>query len=405
MANTITSSPDEREHVVPDVVPPRTRTLPEQQRGPWFDGPDVVTMLRVFGTDLGFELPRDLKTFSIGSSPDRDIAITTEFVSALHCIVERRGCGLRVHDQGSHNGTFFGGRRETMFDLRPGDTFTVASVRFLAMNDEMRASYPVLADIVGEEHERSPYDDVSCACELIVAATYGGNLLVTGEPGCDQDRLARTIHEISLRRGRDIVEIDQIPEDRAQQRAIIDRAARSTLVLSIGAKCPVIDPAFGSMICSPSFHIRIIALAPTISKANDVLGNATVRRMQHVPLQPLARRRGSIHSLLDGMFAERGATLRVSDLSAENQAALRGYAWPDNLIGLRLAVERLNTIERERSLRKASDALGVSTSTLHYWFNQLGLTLPLRVADVEQPVTPIAVRTEREAPRFKEVRR
>lgn len=38
--------------------PMKTRTLPGDQQGAWFDGPGTVTMLRVYGTALEFELPR-----------------------------------------------------------------------------------------------------------------------------------------------------------------------------------------------------------------------------------------------------------------------------------------------------------------------------------------------------------
>ncbi|MBA3540732.1 MAG: FHA domain-containing protein [Deltaproteobacteria bacterium] len=324
-----------------------------------------------------------MKTFSLGSSQDRDLVIPGEFLSALHCVLERRGPGLRVHDQGSRNGTFFGDRRETVFDLRPGETFTAASIRFLAMNDEMRAAYPTLVDILGGEDEhslRSAGDVPTSPSDLIVAATLGGNLLITGEPGCEQDRLAHTIHAISLRRTRPIVELGQVPDDRTQQRAIIDRAARSTLLLAIEPKSQVIETTFCSMIFSSSFQIRVLALAPSIAKASDVLGDATVRPMQHVWLRPLAQRPGAIHLLLDHAFAERGAPLRVSDLSDVNREALHAYSWPDNFTGLRVAADRLVVLARAGSLRRAAEALHIGVSTLHYWLNQVGLTLPLVVA-------------------------
>jgi transcriptional regulator of acetoin/glycerol metabolism len=67
-------------------------------------------------------------------------------------------------------------------------------------------------------------------------------------------------------------------------------------------------------------------------------------------------------------------------LTPANQAALQAYSWPDNFIDLRLAADRIVAIAREGSVNKASKALGVSTSTLHYWFTQVGLTQPLVAA-------------------------
>ena len=364
----------------PDAEPMKTRTLPETQRGIWFDDPDVVTMLRVYGSDTEFDLPRTGKTFTLGSSPERDIAIPGGYLSSLHCVIERRGHGLRVHDQGSHNGTFFDGRRESVFDLRPGATFTAASIRFLALNDEMRAAYPTLADLLGGEDEHAFHSAAAGSpSDLIIAATGGTNLLITGEAGSDHDRLARTIHEISLLRTRPIVELDldAVPTDRAQQRALLDRASRSTLVLTIGMKTPVLDATFASMMFSSAFHVRVIAIAPLVSKANDVLGEVNVRAMLNVALRPLVQRPGAILRLLDRMFAARETPLRVSELTAANRTALQGHGWPGNVAELRLAADRLVAIAREGSLLKASKALGVSNSTLHYWFTQAGLSLPL----------------------------
>src|SRR5690242_458296 len=131
----------------------RTRTLPDERRGMWFDEPDPVTMLKVDGSAVSFELARDQRRFTLGSDADCDLSLPGEYLSRLHCVIERRGTKLRVYDQDSKNGTYFKGLRESSFDVRPGDTFTAAPVRFLAMSDAMRAAYPTLVEIVGAEEE------------------------------------------------------------------------------------------------------------------------------------------------------------------------------------------------------------------------------------------------------------
>lgn len=360
--------------------PMRTKTLPEAMKGGWFEGTDVVTALEIYGTGVTFELPREQKTFTIGASADRDIALPDKFLSALHCVLDRRGNGLRVHDQGSYNGTFFAGRRENTFDLRPGDTFTAASVRFLAMNDEMRAAMPVFGDLIGTDEGDEAGGGRKDSSDLVLVATSGTHVLITGDPGSGQALLARTIHGISLLRGRPLVELDSLPEDRRQQRAIIDRASRSTLVITIGVKSPVMDAAFVSMVFSPSFHIRVIVIAPSASKAEDVLGAPNVRSMRTVFVPPLALRSEAIPRLLDRLLADRGVILRVGDLTPENQTALQTYAWPANLADLQVAADRLIAIARDGSLLRASKSLGVSNSTLHYWFSQVGMSLPLVTA-------------------------
>src|SRR5262245_11981516 len=140
-----------------DASKPKTKTLPESMRGATCDGPDVVTALKVYGMDVLFELRRDKKTFTLGSDPGHDIVIPDGYLSGLHCMLERRGLALRVRDQESYNGTFIDGRRESVFDLRPGATFSAGAIRFLALNDEMVAAYPVLADLLGSTEEAGLY--------------------------------------------------------------------------------------------------------------------------------------------------------------------------------------------------------------------------------------------------------
>jgi len=364
-----------RAEVLEEAVSPKTRTLPDAQRGPWLEPPDVVTMLQVFGSATEFALPVDRRRFTLGSAPDCDVPVRDPSISKLHCIIERRGHVLRVTDQASYNGTFFDGRRETTFDLRPGNTFTVSSVRFLALNREMHAAYPTLADILGAEDEEDPRE--TSPGELILIATTGSHVLITGERGCDQDQLARMLHSVSLRRGREIVELEAVPTDRAQQRAIIDRASRSTLVVTIDEQRAVMDGAFSASLFSPSYQIRVIAIAPTMSKATAVLGAANMQTIRVVAVRPLSQRAGAIPRLLDRLLTARSSPLRVSDLTRANQAALQAYSWPENLIDLRVAADRLAMIASTPSIRKAAENLQLHPSSLHYWLEHLSLSAPI----------------------------
>jgi hypothetical protein len=302
-------------------------------------------------------------------------------MSALHCLIERRGQVLRVHDQTSRNGTFFGGRRESVFDLRPGATFTVGSTRLLALNNEMRAVLPTLSFIVGGEDEHEPRASASAAIspsELVVLATSGSNILITGEPGCEQARLAYALHAISLVRDRKLVEIDQVPDtDRPRQREILDQANRSTLVVTIDKKDPVMDGTFLSMLFSRSYQIRVIAIAPFPEKAKAVLGATNVETMSRIALRPLAERSGAILRLLDRLFVEQGASLRASDLAPENQKALATYAWPKNLAELREAAECFALIPHETKGRRAAETAHIATTTFGRWIDAMGVSLPL----------------------------
>jgi AraC-like DNA-binding protein len=173
------------------------------------------------------------------------------------------------------------------------------------------------------------------------------------------------------------------PPGRAEQRAVIDQSSRATLVLSITARTPVMDATFVSMLFDPTYHIRIIVIAPSVAKARDVLGDAPVSTMRQVALTSLAQRAGAVPRLLDRMLYERNAPLRFSDMTAANQSALLAQGWqsanaPKNMAALRLVADRFSVIAESSSINQAAQRLGVSQSTLQNWFaDQLGLSWPL----------------------------
>jgi len=356
--------PDARE-----PVPPKTKTLPDSRRGAYLEAPDIVTGLHIFATGgaTDIELPANVMRFTLGSrNCDVTINDRDSSISETHCLLERRGGAIRVTDQASYNGTYFGGRRLTTFDVRPGNTFTVSGTRILALNDEMRSAYASLAEVLGAEDEQ-PGD--ATPSQFVQIATDGGHVLIVGEKGCDQERLARTLHAISLRRKETLVELMDVPSERALQQDILRRATRSTLLLTIHEETPVMDDAFASSLFSTTFQIRVVAVAPTRAKAAAVLGEANLLSMTMIRLRPVAMRASVIPRLLDQMLVHRGAVIRVSDLTRFNQQALQVYAWPENLDSLRETADYLQTVALMPSLRSAAEQLNVPRSTLTYWHN------------------------------------
>src|SRR6187402_80216 len=119
-------------------TPVTTDPLGDELLEAWYEGPDVVTALRVYDGDREYPLPTKAIS-TLGASRSCDVPVPGHGLSALHCAFVRKGTRLRVLDQHSTNGVFFGGRRVDLIDLYPGDTFVAAPLTFLAMNDEMRA--------------------------------------------------------------------------------------------------------------------------------------------------------------------------------------------------------------------------------------------------------------------------
>lgn len=360
--------------------PMKTKTLPEERSDGLFQGPDPVTWIHIAGTAHHFELPPNLRRITIGSSSDCDIVVPSEYMSRQHCTIERRFDCIRIHDH-SKNGTFVADRRvlEEPKDVRPGEMFAAGGVTFLALNDEMRRAYPILSDILDWELETSlvPIDTGwPTPSQVIRLASGNDHLLIAGDRGCDQERLARAIHSISPMRKRGLVWITSVPKDRGEQKELLVRASRTTLVLTIDDKMPVMDEAFRTSLFSTSYRIRVLVIASS-TRAIEVLGPEH-SRMRRIDLRPLAFRSAQLGRLLDRQLEARGSGLRFAQLSEANRKALLAYEWRHNFDDLRLAADRLAAIARAGSLRKAAMDLGVDRSTLQHWFtNSLGLSLPL----------------------------
>jgi len=380
--------PHEAPQIAIDPRSGRTLPVPEAQQAGIHNSPNVVTWLLRYGTSTEHRLPPDQEQITIGSAADRDIVIQSDFVSAHHCRLDRRGAQLEVTDERSKNGTAFEGELASSFYLKPGQMFIVGGLpyQFLALSDEMRALYPALTDILGDEAEHVIRAETPAPSSLIVAAVHGAHMLITGEPGCDQDDLARMIHAMSRFRLRPIVELDAIPEERAKQSDLIKReAVRSTLVLTL-ANSRQIDPMFVSMMFSPSFQLRVIVLARTVDVARKALGSQHLQAMQHISLRPLALRSEAIPRLLDRMLEARGSALRVSALTEDNQGALRAHDWPENLSSLRHAADCLASIVHHDSIPKAAAALGIKRNTLYNWYTEIvGLSYPLLTGSPPAP--------------------
>jgi FHA domain len=366
------------------ATPVRTGPLPDEdpaetdEQVTEFDqvGAELVTAVKEYdGAGAGWELPRGTKRFFVGGSQSCEIAVPGRGLSATHCMLERRGRGMRLYDEHSLHGTWVKDAPITTADLRPGDKFTPKPVTLVAMNDAMRIHRPTLVEIVGADWVPSPD-------WLMIEAYNSSHMIITGEPGCDQVRLARAIHAISPRRSRPLVEIDAIPEDRDAGIAIVKQASkqagpnqRTTVMLTLGAKPTPLDEPFLSMLYSATYGIRVIVLAGT-DDARRALGEARAGLCQQVLLRPLALRATEIDHLLDRRFAESNAThLRAADLTSENQDAMRAHHWPGNLAELRLIAEVIVAHEMLGGWRPASDAVQRKKTTLQEHFDRIGLAL------------------------------
>lgn len=323
--------------------------------------------------------PLDRKRAVIGGSRSHadeqrcDISIPERGLSGTHALLERRANSIRVYDLHSTNGTYVGGSRiETSWDIRIGDKFSPRPLTLFLMDDAMHAHRQTLPELLGTGFAPSP--DVLLT-EVVRQASH---VLIIADEGCGQDRLAHAIHEMSPRRAHAPITISDVPTDRAAQSALVRQASKpkTTAMLLIKPKKgnPPVDPHFVSSLYSPTYGVRVIALAATEEDAEHALPKQQFHQSYHIDLPPLAYRSGEIEQLLDRMLAARGAgELRSADLHPENQEALRTYPWPKNLSQLHKVADAIVAHEQHGGVRPASRALGVSPSTLHEQLDRVGL--------------------------------
>jgi hypothetical protein len=365
------------DHAHASSTPAWTPPIDEAQSEAWYDGEDAIVALREYNADREYELPLNVKSFRLGGSRSCEISLPDRGLSAIHCLLERRGRRFLVHDQQSTHGTIHNGRKIEVADLHPGDRFTAVPVTFVALNRELRAQRPLLVELLGTDVAPWSPDRL-----MIEAARGFGNLLITGEAGCEHDRLARAIHAMSLLRNRPFVECSQVPADRAAQVALIKRAARSTLMLAVTNRMPPLDLTFCSMLFSPDYHVRVVVIAPAHATARRVIPGEHVDQMKHVWIRPIRARTAELPAIFDRLLAERDAPIRLADLTEANRARLLGHEWRGNWSDLRTTADRLTAIARAPGWevldwRDRAAVLGIAKSTLHDWYRSLQLTRPL----------------------------
>jgi pSer/pThr/pTyr-binding forkhead associated (FHA) protein/outer membrane biosynthesis protein TonB len=74
----------------------------------------------------------------VGRAESCDIILDYDSVSAVHAVIEVHENSAKIYDMNSTNGTWVGGKRVIVSDLKPGDTFSLADIdlSFLAYRSE-----------------------------------------------------------------------------------------------------------------------------------------------------------------------------------------------------------------------------------------------------------------------------
>ena len=95
----------------------------------------MTTYLEALDTGVNIPLERG-RALVIGRSEDCNVRIASAMISRRHCMIVESEDGVSVRDMGSRNGTLCNGRAIQHAVLHPGDTITLANVRFVVRSDD-----------------------------------------------------------------------------------------------------------------------------------------------------------------------------------------------------------------------------------------------------------------------------
>src|SRR5262249_36111192 len=134
----------------------------------------------------------------IGTRPLADLVLSDRKISGLHCEV-LAGEALRIHDLGSKNGTYIGGRKFIEAAISPSETFDLGDTRIRLLASDQPIEIPLLA-----APEFHGILGCSVAIRALTAqiqqlATSDTTVLVQGETGSGKERVAEALHAASAR--------------------------------------------------------------------------------------------------------------------------------------------------------------------------------------------------------------
>jgi DNA-binding NtrC family response regulator len=331
----------------------------------------VVTGLRARnGTE--YPLPTPPRRWLVGSSASCDLVLDDPYVSATHCILERRAGGsLVVRDRRSRNGTLIDGNPVESAELSVGARLAVGRTTLLAVAAPDAHRPGALAALRGRDPAFLATVD-----QALKAAQADCNVLIVGETGTGKDLLARVIHEASRRATESFVAVNcgGIPREligselfghekgsftgaHAERDGYFVEASGGSLFLDEIGELPVeLQPHLLRVLESR----RVRRIGGASERAVDVRIVSATNRLEHLGtdasrlrldlyhrlatvvlvLPPLRERMGDLSELVNGMLAELAPEHGPKTLSDDAWKALADNRWPGNVRELRHAVIR-----------------------------------------------------------------
>lgn len=317
-------------------------------------------------------------TFGRASTCDLQVPDDRKHIAAVHIQFDRLINSLRASLKGTdvssrkNDVVIMGEVAEREWEMGAGDWFQIGDSRFFAMNDEMRHGRRRALEILGVR-QHDVVDD------LLVSAVKDSrrHILLIGEPGSDQDRLARIIHHCSHRRHNRYEVLAAHPRLDPKTRQQIADASHGTVLVQMHGRGKL-EPRLVTALLDPLMSLRLVLCAKSPDKAEASFPGLLVSEAKRINIPALRSRVADVPELLNQWLIARRSKVRFALLRAELREGIRGYTWPGNIEELRETADILAELAHFKSARQAASAR-LTRGQLRGWGRKLGVTLKLPI--------------------------
>ncbi len=331
-----------------------------------------IVALRTTPDKRELELPRGRRRLTIGSHQDCDLVIADPYVSAMHCLLERRDDGTTiVHDRGSKNGTLLNGNRVEVAEVTAGTLLTLGRTVLVALGASGRTRTTAFEQLIGDDPGFRGAVDMA-----IRAASSECSVLIAGETGTGKELVARAVHDASHRAAGPFVPINcgAIPRELiaselfghrrgaftgadTDREGVFAKAHGGSLFLDEIGELPleqqphllrVLESGMIRRVGDESerpVEVRTVAATNRLTGLGEEGARLRVDLYHRlatvvVALPPLRERRGDIPALVAGFLRELAATHGERRIAPSTLRRLMNHPWPGNVRQLRHSVHR-----------------------------------------------------------------
>jgi hypothetical protein len=351
---------------------PRTETYPYDKRKGYLAGTDLITALRIHGSAIELPLLSGQLVTTLGRSGD--LRVDHPYLAAVHVRFERvSGNWLRVENISTDrkNPLIFDHHEVSECYIHPGDQFRIGDTAYYALNEEMRLARRCVTESLGETRD-TEIDD----CLIAAAVDADRHVVLIGEPGSQQERLAGAIHWASTRRHNRFIEVGPRSTPGTADLQSIRDARDGTLLLWLPTRGKF-DQTFISCALASHAKVRLIICTSSLGKVDGSIPGSAADDAARFTIAPLRERKEDIPVLMDRWFIEDRSKLRFRTLVPAIQDKLISHRWPRNLQELRAAVHHLTLLTHYRSEREAERDNSTTRGECRAWRKRLKLPLPL----------------------------